>query len=130
MTQRRQIKIMKLIPAIAVAVLMGAADNADAVNINITINTPDIPGDINRLENGPIKPPALPIQQYAQDRYNNRAEKATVMATKLDVTNRPPEMVFAMDNLMSATVKQAIKGTLKPQFQQDIAKDIQTRILP
>ena len=123
-------KIIRFALAIAAVAFMGIVDNADAIQINITLGTPEIPGDINALENGPIAAPAIPLQQYALDRYNRRAEKATVMASKMEVANRPPEMVTAMDNMMSATVKAAIKPSLKAQLQQDIARDIQTRILP
>ncbi len=130
MTQRRQVKIFKLILVVLAAVFASAVSNANA--ITITVDASDIAEAIKHLKDGTVVFGTPPLG-FTGVTTHVAAEKARLAQEELvkenmlnTIDKRPKAIRDAMEfNIMTPTMTYLVRQALKPKLQMDIAKEIQ-----
>ena len=130
MTQRRQVKILKLILVAAVVVFVTAVNNANA--ITITVEPGDIAEAIKHLKDGTVEvgsPPAgfTGLTAHVNNEKAVYAQESVVKKNMLDnIDQRPDAIKHAMEfRIMTPIMTQLVREALKPTLQMDIARQVQ-----
>ena len=122
-------KITRFALAITLTVFIGAVENAGAFTIDIQPG--DIAAAITHLKDGTVPvgtaPPGFTgLTSHVTNEKAVLAQQDVVKESMLDVANRPPAILHAMEfNIMTPIMTNLVRSALKPRLQQEIAKEVQ-----
>jgi hypothetical protein len=122
-------KITRFALAVTLTVFIGAVENAGAITIDIQPG--EIAAALTHLQNGTIVAGTIPpgfigLTAHVANEKAVLAQQDVVKKSMLDVANRPPVILEAMEfKIMTPLMTTLVRSAIKPKLQQDIAKQLQ-----
>ena len=122
-------KIIRFALAVTLTVFIGAVQNAGAITIDIEPG--EIAAALTHIQNGTVVAGTVPpgfmgLTAHVAREKAVLAQQDVVKESMLNVANRPPAILEAMEfKIMTPLMTTLVRSALKPQLQQDIAKQLQ-----